>query len=397
MHVVRLIFVAAFGACIGSFLNVVIWRLPRGLSIVFPGSHCPCCGRAIRWYDNVPIFSWLLLQGRCRFCGVGISPRYLCIESFTALLLVGLYAAYYVLPLRGGMGQFEDTWPIFLAHATLLCGLLACSAIDLESYHVPLEVCWLISLVGLAAATVRPDAKWMPEVSQPVAAACLGAAVGLAISNVLMHYGFLQPSFLDADPHPRDDEDEGNDVGEHPGRAYRVAMTAACGVRPRVEMLRELLFLAPAILAAAGAYWLVTHCAAAGRAWAALFALSEGRVGVHLNGLFAAVFGYLIGGLWIWGMRIFGTVLFGREAMGLGDAHLLAAAGAAAGWKVPTMAFFLAPIFGLLWALWLLARRGQRELPYGPWLSAGVAAALIFHDRIARLLDQFGEAMNGLF
>ncbi|MBN1555200.1 MAG: prepilin peptidase [Phycisphaerae bacterium] len=393
-HAVWIIFVAAFGACIGSFLNVVIWRLPRGLSIVFPGSHCPCCGRRIRWFDNVPIFSWLWLRGRCRFCRVGISPRYLCIEAFTAILLVGMYVAYYVFPMRAGMGRFAETWPVFLSHATLLCGLLACSAIDLESYHVPLEVCWLISLVGLAAATYYPSNQLLPEVSQPTAAACLGAAVGLAISNVLMHYGFLQPSFLDAEMHPRFDKE--GDLGESPAIQHRVAMTARNGVQPRVEMLREVLFLAPAVLGAVGGYWLVTKCAGVGGAWSSLFALADGRVGMHLNGLFGAVFGYLIGGLWIWGMRIFGTFLFGREAMGLGDAHLMAAAGAAAGWKVPTMAFFLAPIFGLLWAMYLLARRGQRELPYGPWLSAGVAVALLFHDRISRFLDQFSEVFGGL-
>lgn len=392
-HAVYIIFVAIFGACIGSFLNVVIWRLPRGLSIVFPGSHCPCCGRAVRHYDNVPVLSWLVLRGRCRFCGVRISPRYLCIETVTALMLVGLYVAYYVLPLRLGMGEFTNTWPIFFAHATLLCGLLACSAIDLESYHVPLEVCWFISLVGILAAAARPDAKIMPEVSQPVAAAALGAALGLIVSNILLHYAFILPSFLDADVRPRR---ELAVEGDSPAAKHHVGMTTDYGVQPRVEMLREVLFLAPAVIGAVGAYLLVTRCEAVGGAWSSLFALAGGKVGLHLNGLFAAVFGYLIGGLWIWGMRIFGTFLFGREAMGLGDAHLLAAAGAAAGWKVPTMAFFLAPIFGLLWALWLLSRRGQRELPYGPWLSAGVAASLVFYDRIARLIDQFSDAVRQL-
>lgn len=392
MHAVCILFVALFGACIGSFLNVVIWRLPRGLSIVFPGSHCPSCGRGIRWYDNIPILSWLVLRGRCRFCGVKISPRYLCVEALTAAMLVGLYLAYYVLPLRAGMGRFADTWPIFFAHATLLCGLLACSAIDLESYHVPLEICWFLSLVGIVAATGHPDARLMPQISPPLAAASLGATIGLIFSNLLLYCGFLQPSFLDADPCPPRHRETENDAG---GSAeYRVAMTAERGVQPRVEILREVLFLAPAFLLAGGAYWLATRQEGAAQAWSALYALSGGRVGSHLNGFFAAVFGYLIGGLWIWGMRIFGTLLFGREAMGLGDAHLLAAAGAVGGWKVPTMAFFLAPIFGLLWALWLLARRGQRELPYGPWLSLGTAAALVFHDSIARLIDQFAEAVR---
>src|SRR5580765_3469941 len=64
------------GACIGSFLNVVVYRLPRGKNLVYPGSMCPRCGHPIRLYDNIPIVSWLVLRGRCRDCRASISPRY---------------------------------------------------------------------------------------------------------------------------------------------------------------------------------------------------------------------------------------------------------------------------------------------------------------------------------
>jgi len=74
------------GACVGSFLNVVIYRLPIGESLVSPPSHCPACGSAIRWYDNVPILGWLVLRGRCRDCGVAISSRYAIVEAITGLL-----------------------------------------------------------------------------------------------------------------------------------------------------------------------------------------------------------------------------------------------------------------------------------------------------------------------
>jgi leader peptidase (prepilin peptidase)/N-methyltransferase len=388
MHPVCIIFLVVFGASIGSFLNVVIWRLPRGESIVFPGSHCPSCGRAIQWYDNVPILSWLVLGGRCRFCRTRISPRYLLIETITALLLVGLYAAYYLLNARPGMGRFADTWPTFVAYATLLCALLACSAIDIESYHVPLEICWFASLVGLAASTARPQPQLLPEVSPTTGAACLGAVAGLITAVILMRRGLIQPSFIDAEPHPKFDG-RGTKTSAH-----HVAITAENGVRPRREVLWEILFLAPAFIGAIGAWLLVTHVEGVAEAWRDLFALGGGRVGNHLNGLFASLFGYLIGGLWIWGMRILGTLGFGKEAMGLGDVHILAAAGAVGGWEIPTMAFFLAPVFGLLWALYLLARRGQRELPYGPWLSAGVLAALLFYDRIDRVFEQFSQVIS---
>ena len=80
-----------FGACIGSFLNVLVYRLPRGKSLVHPPSHCPACGCSIRWYDNVPVFGWLNLRGKCRDCQVPISIRYPCVEGFCAVLFGGVF------------------------------------------------------------------------------------------------------------------------------------------------------------------------------------------------------------------------------------------------------------------------------------------------------------------
>src|SRR5919202_1890554 len=81
-----------FGAVIGSFLNVVIHRLPLGESLVSPGSHCPRCGSPVRARDNVPVLSWLLLRGRCRDCGASISPRYPVVEALTAAAFAAVVA-----------------------------------------------------------------------------------------------------------------------------------------------------------------------------------------------------------------------------------------------------------------------------------------------------------------
>ena len=72
------------GACVGSFINVVVWRLPREESVVWPGSHCPHCGHAIRWHDNLPVLGWMILQGRCRDCHQPIAGRYPLVEALTA-------------------------------------------------------------------------------------------------------------------------------------------------------------------------------------------------------------------------------------------------------------------------------------------------------------------------
>jgi leader peptidase (prepilin peptidase)/N-methyltransferase len=82
------------GACVASFLNVVIWRVPRGESIVSPPSHCPKCGHRIRWWENVPILSWLLLGGRCRKCRKPISARYILVETLGAALFVAAFWRY---------------------------------------------------------------------------------------------------------------------------------------------------------------------------------------------------------------------------------------------------------------------------------------------------------------
>src|SRR5687767_268876 len=93
-------FLFAFGACIGSFLNVVVWRLPRGKSLISPPSHCPNCQHRLAWYDNIPVFGWLMLRGRCRYCAVPISARYPIIEFITGSLLVFYYLAFFVYPVN---------------------------------------------------------------------------------------------------------------------------------------------------------------------------------------------------------------------------------------------------------------------------------------------------------
>ncbi|MCE5279829.1 MAG: prepilin peptidase [Planctomycetaceae bacterium] len=374
VHVVVIIFLFALAACVGSFLNVVIYRLPRGESIVFPGSHCPKCGRAIRWYDNVPIVSWLLLRGKCRFCDEPISPRYLMIEALTASLAVGLYLCFYVLEIRDGLRGVQHSWPTFAAYAVLLGGLLVCSAVDIESWIVPLEVCWFVSIVGIVAATAKPPTpNFMPPVPATLGAMSVAAVLGLVLAIILQKRGLIQPSFVDATDAP----------APPPGQPrVAVAVTKSAGVNPRKEVLREVLFLGPAIVLATAAYLVVTRVPEAGAWWRGL---TDGDVvgqffAPRIGAFQAALFGYLVGGALVWGIRILGTLGFGKEAMGLGDVHILAMVGAVCGWVVPTLAFFVAPLFALVWAAKLWLGRRQRELPYGPWLAMATLVVILFYD-----------------
>ena len=141
--------IALLGACIGSFLNVVAWRLPRQESVVRPRSHCPHCGTQLRWQDNVPVLSWLLLRGRCAHCGVPISLRYPAVE----LLVAGLFVAT-ALATPSALGG--ATWPLQpLAGWLLVVLLVPLLLIDLDHLWLPEPLCrWgvVLGLVITAAA-----------------------------------------------------------------------------------------------------------------------------------------------------------------------------------------------------------------------------------------------------
>lgn len=149
------------GLAVGSFLNVVIYRVPRGESIVAPGSHCPACGVPIRGRDNIPILSWLMLRGKCRSCGASISPRYILVESMTGALFAGVAARL------GYSGQL----PAFLA---LFAGLVALSCVDIELLILPKRIVYPTGIV-VAAAFVA-DAIATGEWGRLVTAALCAAA-----------------------------------------------------------------------------------------------------------------------------------------------------------------------------------------------------------------------------
>ncbi len=130
-------FAGVLGAIMGSFLNVVVYRLPRRESLVSPGSRCPSCGVPVRPYDNVPILSWLVLRGRCRSCAARISPRYPLVEAGTALLCVGAVLTH--------------SGPAAIAlSVTLVLLLVPAAAIDFEHRIIPNRLTAIGALLALA-------------------------------------------------------------------------------------------------------------------------------------------------------------------------------------------------------------------------------------------------------
>jgi leader peptidase (prepilin peptidase) / N-methyltransferase len=153
--IVTIIFLLLFGLAVGSFLNVCIYRLPRHESLNWPGSHCTACNRALSWYENVPVVSWLALRGRCRTCGEPISPVYPIVEAVTGAVFVA--------------GFFIYGWtPLLAVRLLFASAMIVLFAIDLRHHILPnvitvpgavigfllsflLPPGWLASLIGLVA------------------------------------------------------------------------------------------------------------------------------------------------------------------------------------------------------------------------------------------------------
>lgn len=136
------------GAMLGSFANVVIYRLPEGLSVVTPGSHCYQCKKAVRWFDNIPILSWFILRGRCRQCGAKFSWRYPFVEFLTGLLF--LLSFHFI-----GYKWFLLEVLIFQF------GIVVCSFIDFDHMILPDEFTLSGIVIGLLGAWLNPERSFV--------------------------------------------------------------------------------------------------------------------------------------------------------------------------------------------------------------------------------------------
>jgi prepilin signal peptidase PulO-like enzyme (type II secretory pathway) len=488
------ILLLACGGCIGSFLNVVVYRWPRGLSVQHPArSFCPRCGAGIAWYDNIPVLSYLLLRGRCRKCHASISVQYPLVELATALTFVLTYDTFFVahermgIPSTGALTELlAENWPILAAHCLLWAGMIALAVMDLEAYEVDIRITWILGGIGLLAhalwtpaSSFRPDSSWLRPGPEGAALA-VGASVGLVIGAVLFlrqGHGVLEtdaaadggreaPSSQDT-ARPREADASSPSakgaaakssaapkrsgwqwllipaaliviymvalqrMGPGPGVRDNLVLTeygqrefrpqplsggelrlamglgalfvglVAAASQPRVEAdaqiveeiqagaedargmaIWELKVISPAVLLGVGALVLM-HVSPAARA--ALSSAMHWRAAGDwqpLWGLATGLFGWVMAGALAWVARIFFTLVFGKEALGMGDVHILAAAGAIAGWPVALLGFFLAAPLALLGVVVIQLRRQSRALPYGPWLALAFLLAAIFQDRI---------------
>ncbi len=305
-----LLFVFTFGASVGSFLNVAIIRMPLEKSLLWPSSRCGNCLQAIRWYDNIPLISYLWLRGRCRVCGESYSIGYFFVELTTALGFVGLFwleviadvhqwprpnpwgAQFYVYPWQ--------SWVGFGWHALLFSMLMIATVSDLRTREIPLALTMTGTLIGLIGSMLMPW-PWPhdPALAGPPTLAAGEMAAWQMPENRLLHGVYSWPFW---------------------------------GPLPT---------------------------------WA-------GGGGNWQTGLATGVCGALVGTFLVRAIGFVFSKGLGKEALGLGDADLMMMAGSFLGWQIIVVAFFLsvfpALVFGLV--LWIVKR--DNSLPFGPALSLSV-------------------------
>ena len=491
-----MLWMAAAGACAGSFLNVLIYRLPRMISLTDPRhSFCPHCDAQIRWRDNLPLLSYLILRGRCRHCRTAIPSGYPLIEGITALVFLMLIDAFYVGGIRenlhatnvfGVTSQVAASWPFLVAHVILALGLIAVAAVDLEEYYVDVRITWTVVFLGLLCQTIGtlPDAPTY-TLSPRAAAMTLAAVLGLCLSwgARRLWFGTRRGSAVDrltedapevhADAElpraTRDDDTDQEWIPEHldsaspsdpeqpatnasplagllvAASALTLILTWACVVgfrstgatgiaapparlalgfaalflaliaasarsRPadaliveaiesekheaRGTALRELVFVAPALILGFLVWWW-TRDQSPSAILGALDRLLDWPANTPwrpVQNLLWATASILLAAGMGWAVRIVFTLLLGKEALGFGDIHIMAAAGAVVGGVLVIVGFFSAALLAVLGMVLLLAFKRSRAIPFGPWLALGILAMVLLHDPV---LDYLGPAFRG--
>lgn len=331
---------AAFiiGSIIGSFLNVCIYRLPRNESLLWPPSHCPHCQTLIRWYHNVPLLSWLLLRGRCRYCKKPISPRYLLVEICTAMIFLLLW-------IRFGISSIQ----LFFIYALFASFLIVASFIDLEHYIIPDQLTIGLTIIGLAVSLLIPELHNVGSVTRSFWEAILGMVTGAG--SLLLVSWFGRQLF-----------GRRTIVANPPIEAELSAQRLKLGKEE--ALLDELLHRPSDVLRMeATKVQLPDRCHLRAEVVCS-------KQGVIING--EALDWEKIGSI---SMECHQLTL-PQEVMGLGDVKFLAAIGTFIGWKGVLFTIAASAFIGTTVSLVLIVagrRQWSQLVPYGPYLALGAA------------------------
>lgn len=339
------LFVFLLGACIGSFLNVAIYRLPRDLSVNRPRrSFCPQCRQAIPWHRNLPLVSWIVLRGRCASCGASISLRYFAVELITAAFFLLLWRTY--------------PPPVAISYWVFIALVIAATFIDFEHFIIPDEITVSGTMAGVIASAVVPQ---LMNTDRRLTAFLFAAGSGL-IGYVLLWlvleggklvFGKKRIRLETVTPFSwkRQGEDAEFSVGEEK------SLWSEFFARETDELL--------------------LHCLSARIAGREL---SEITLCFHYNRLEVGGESFSLDDI----DEISGTaneIQIPREAMGRGDLKFLACIGAFLGWRAVLFSVFAGSLCGSIIGLvtLLLGKRvWSLKLPFGPYLALGAVTWMFF-------------------
>jgi leader peptidase (prepilin peptidase)/N-methyltransferase len=349
-----------FGTVVGSFLNVCIHRMPRGESLVRPPSHCPHCGTLIRWWQNIPIFAWLALRGRCAACGARISARYLAVEALTGAVFAWVWVA------RGEGGPL-----VAGAFCLFAAGLLVATFIDLEHLIIPDEITLGGTVVGIVLAVVVPGIHGAEYVWPSLKAAALGAGLGAGVVFGMLELGKLL---------------FGRQRFRLPAGTRLVFTETELHLPDRTLPYEDVFYrVSDALTFHARSLELVDRCYAN---VTVQLRLRAGTLRIGEEEVDASTVLCMEG--------VADQVTVPREAMGFGDVKFMAAIGAFTGWKGVLFALLGSSLAGLIVNVGLIAvgrREWSARIPFGPYLAA---AALGWVLGGHRLFEAWLQTLGGV-
>jgi leader peptidase (prepilin peptidase) / N-methyltransferase len=327
------------GCIVGSFLNVCIHRLPLGMSIITPRSHCPHCKYSIPWYLNIPLVTWLALRGRCKNCGAPISVRYFVVELLTGAAFLSCWLAF------GDAGHPFPSLPAALVYAVFLSGLIAATFIDFEHFIIPDEITFGGMAVGFAASILLPSLQGANTLGVGMWRSFIGAVVGAATIYAILRLGKLL---------------FGRQWVKWPKDA-KIIFTETSVHLPDKEIPYEELFYrkSDVIILRARTLELVDRGYQDVLVRLSPSALEIGEEKMNPDDVPCLE-------------AVSTEIVLPREAMGLGDVKFMGAIGAFIGWQGVMFSLMLSSMIGAVVGVTLIAMRRREwssRMPYGPYIA----------------------------
>jgi leader peptidase (prepilin peptidase)/N-methyltransferase len=343
----------ALGCIVGSFLNVCIHRLPLGMSIVSPKSHCPHCKYSIPWYLNIPLVTWMALRGRCKNCGAPISPRYFIVELLTGIEFLSCWLVF-----------GEKSPALAIIYAIFIAGLIAATFIDFEHFIIPDEITLGGIVVGFAASFFLP---LLHNANSPVVGmlqSLLGVMLGAGLVYAILRLGKLL---------------FGRQQIKLPAETKIIFSETHLHLADKEIPYEELFYRkSDVVVLRARTVELVDRC--------------YQDVLVRLSPTALEIGGEKMNPDDVPCMEcVSAEIILPREAMGLGDVKFMAAIGAFIGWQGVVFSLAVSSFIGAAIGVALILMRKRAwssRMPYGPYIALAAAIWIFCGKKIFQTLLQ---------